>query len=205
MSFLKELRRRKVFRTAALYIVGAWVVLQVADLAFESWGIASSALRYVWLGAILGFPVALIFGWRYDITAHGIVRTPSVDAGAQVDLTLRRADHIILAFLIVVAVSVIYQVTIQISESPTAEIREFVQRDAEPNSIAVLPLENLSGDPEQAYFVSGMQDALIAGLSRISALKVTSKTSTMRYRDTVESLPRIAAQLGVAKLIEGSI
>jgi len=205
MSFLKELRRRKVFRTAALYIVGAWVVLQVADLAFESWGIASSALRYVWLGAILGFPVALVFGWRYDITAHGIVRTPSVDAGAQVDLTLRRADHIILAFLIVVAVSVIYQVTIQISESPTAEIREFIQRDAEPNSIAVLPLENLSGDPEQAYFVSGMQDALIAGLSRISALKVTSKTSTMRYRDTVESLPRIAAQLGVAKLIEGSI
>jgi len=90
MSFLQELRRRKVFRLAALYIVGAWVFLQVADLAFESWDIASSALRYVWLGAIPGFPVALIFGWRYDITAHGIVRTQPVDAKSQVDLSLRR-------------------------------------------------------------------------------------------------------------------
>lgn len=80
MSLLKELRRRKVFRLAALYIVGAWVVLQVADLAFESWDIASSALRYVWLGAALGFPVALVFAWRYDITTHGILRTPPDDA-----------------------------------------------------------------------------------------------------------------------------
>ncbi|GAG69900.1 unnamed protein product, partial [marine sediment metagenome] len=82
---------------------------------------------------------------------------------------------------------------------------EISQRDIEPNSVAVLPFDNLSGDPEQAYFVAGMQDALIAGLSRISALKVTSKTSTMKFKDTVETSPRIAAQLGVAKLIEGSI
>jgi TolB-like protein len=205
MSVLQELRRRKVFRLAALYIVGAWVVLQVADLAFESWDIASSALRYVWLGAILGFPVALIFGWRYDITTHGIVRTPPSDSGAQIDLSLRRADHIILALLMVVAVGVIYQLTIQINDSRSPGFEETVQQDVEPNSIAVLPLENLSGDPEQAYFVSGMQNALIASLSRISALKVTSKTSTMRFRDTIESLPRIAEQLGVAKLIEGSI
>jgi TolB-like protein len=205
MSFLQELRRRKVFRVAALYIIGAWVVLQVADLAFESWGIPSSALRYVWLGAILGFPVMLIFGWRYDITSQGIVRTPPADAGARIDLSLRRSDYAILVFLLVVAVGVIYQLTIQISGTQSPELAETIRQDIEPNSIAVLPLENISGDPEQAYFVSGMQDALIAGLSRISALKVTSKTSTMRFKDTVESLPRIAAQLGVARLIEGSI
>ena len=205
MPVLQELRRRKVFRLAALYIVGAWVVLQVADLAFESWDIASSALRYVWLGAILGFPIALIFGWRYDITTKGIVRTPPADAGTQTDLSLQRTDHVILALLMLVAAGVIYQLTIQINDSRSPELAEITQQVIEPNSIAVLPLENLSGDPEQAYFVSGMQNALIAGLSRISALKVTSKTSTLRYRDTIESLPRIAAQLGVAKLIEGSI
>jgi TolB-like protein len=205
MSFMHELRRRKVFRLAALYIVGAWVVLQVADLAFESWDIASSALRYVWLGAILGFPVALIFGWRYDITGHGIVRTPPTDASAQIDLSLRRTDYLILALLMVVTVGVIYQVTIQVGDSPPSGIAETIKQEIRSNTIAVLPLENLSGDPEQAYFVSGMQDALIAGLGRISALKVTSKTSTMRFRDTIESLPRIAIQLGVAKLIEGSI
>jgi len=205
MPVLQELRRRKVFRLAALYIVGAWVVLQVADLAFESWDIASSALRYVWLGAILGFPIALIFGWRYDITTKGIVRTPPADAETQTDLSLQRTDHVILALLMLVAAGVIYQLTIQINDSRSPGFEETVQQDVEPNSIAVLPLENLSGDPEQAYFVSGMQNALIVGLSRISALKVTSKTSTMRFKDTVESLPIIAAQLGVAKLIEGSI
>jgi len=205
MSVLQELRRRKVFRVAALYIVGAWVVLQVADLAFESWDIASSALRYVWLGAILGFPIALVFGWRYDITTKGIVRTPPADAGTQTDLSLQRTDYVILAFLMLVAAGVIYQLTIQISDTQSSGIAEIIKQEIKSNTIAVLPLENLSGDPEQAYFVSGMQNALIAGLSRISALKVTSKTSTMRYKDTIESLPRIAAQLGVAKLIEGSI
>ena len=205
MSVLQELRRRKVFRVAALYIVGAWAVLQVSDLAFESWDIASSALRYVWLGAILGFPIALIFGWRYDITTSGIVRTPPAGADAQIDLTLRRSDYVILAFLMVVAIGVIYPLTKQISDSRSPQQVEITQRDVEPNSIAVLPFDNLSGDPEQAYFVAGMQDALIDGLSRISALRVISKTSTARFKDTVESLPRVAAQLGVAKLIEGSI
>jgi adenylate cyclase len=204
VSILRELRRRKVFRLAALYIVGAWVVLQVADLAFESWEIASSALRYVWLGAFLGFPIALVFGWRYDITAHGLVRTPPADAGTQVDLSLRRSDYLILALLVAVAIGVIYPLTIQIGDSRSPQ-QGFTQKEFDVNSIAVLPLENLSGDPEQAYFVSGMQDALITGLSRISALKVTSKTSTLRFRDTTESLPIIAAQLGVAKLIEGSV
>ena len=205
MPVLQELRRRKVFRVAALYIVGAWVVLQVADLAFESWEIASSTLRYVWLGAILGFPIALIFGWRYDITTKGIVRTPPADAGTQTDLSLQRTDHVILALLMLVAAGVIYQLTIQINDSRSPELAEITQQIIEPNSIAVLPLDNLSGDPEQDYFVSGMHDALIAGLGRISAMKVTSKTSTMRFKNTIESLPRIAAQLGVAKLIEGSI
>lgn len=205
MPVLQELRRRKVFRLAALYIVGAWVVLQVADLAFESWDIASSALRYVWLGAILGFPIALVFGWRYDITAKGVVRTPPRDADTQVDLTLRRTDYLILALLLVVAMGVIYPLTVQIGSSRSVQQPALFRQELEPNSVAVLPLENLSGDPEQAYFVSGMQDALIASLSRISALKVTSKTSTMRYRQTSETLPRIAAQLGVAKLIEGSV
>ncbi len=107
MSFLQELRRRKVFRLAALYIVGAWVVLQVADLAFESWDIASSALRYVWLGAGLGFPIALVFGWRYDITTKGIIRTPPIDTGTQTDLSLHRSDYIILSLLMAVAIGVV--------------------------------------------------------------------------------------------------
>jgi len=176
MSFLQELRRRKVFRLAALYIVGAWVVLQVADLVFDSLEISSSALRYVWMGAIFGFPVALIFGWRYDITTQGVVRTPSADGRAHIDLSLRRSDYVILTLLMMAVVGVGYQLTIQISDSRSPRLGEIIQQVIEPNSIAVLPLDNLSGDPEQSYFVSGMHEALIAGLSRISALRVTSKT-----------------------------
>jgi TolB-like protein len=204
-SIIQELRRRHVFNTVALYIVGAWVALQAAELALPGLNIPDFAIRYVWIAAFLLFPLVLVIGWRYDITKHGIVRTPPANAGVQFDQSLRRPDHVILALIIVVAVGVIYQLTMQIGGTRLQDTFEVVQKDVEPNTIAVLPLENLSGDPEQAYFVSGMQNALIAGLSRISALKVTSKTSTLRYKDTTDSLPKIAAQLGVAKLIEGSI
>ena len=130
MSVLQELRRRKVIRVAALYIVGAWVVLQVADLAFESWEIASSALRHVWLGAILGFPIALVFGWRYDITTEGIVRTPPRDADTEIDLSLHRSDYLILALLIVVAIGVIYPLTVQIGDSRSPQ-QGFTQKEVD--------------------------------------------------------------------------
>jgi TolB-like protein len=204
-QLIRELRRRHVFRVAGIYIVAAWIVVQVADTAFPGMNVPEAAIRYVWFAAFLGFPLALVFGWRYDITARGIVRTPRVEADIQVDLSLRRTDHVILALLLVVAIGVIYQLIVQISTSRSLEPAAIVQQDVEPNSIAVLPLDNLSGDPEQQYFVSGMQDALISNLSRVKALRVTSKTSTLRYQDSGESLPRIGAQLGVAKLIEGSI
>ena len=205
MSFLHELRRRKVFRLAALYIVGAWVVLQVADLAFESWDIASSALRYIWLGAILGFPVALIFGWRYDITANGIVRTPPVDAGTQIDLSLRRADRIILTLLMAVSVGAIYQITIQISESSTAGAEEIVQHDTEPNSIAVLPFANMSSDPEQEYFSDGITEEILNLLVKIPELKVTSRTSVFTFKGQNVDIPTVAKKLGVAHILEGSV
>ena len=202
---IRELRRRHVFRVAGIYIVAAWVVVQVADTAFPGMGVPDAAIRYVWLAAFLGFPLAMVFGWRYDVTPQGIVRTPPADARTLVELSLQRADFVILALLLAVAAGVIYQLTIQISTSRTLEPSVILQKDIESNSIAVLPLDNLSGDPEQQYFVSGMQDALISYLSRIKSLRVTSKTSTLRYQDSGESLPRIGAQLGVAKLIEGSI
>jgi len=205
VHLLQELRRRKVFRLAALYIVGAWVTLQVADLAFESWGIASSALRYVWLAAILGFPIALIFGWRYDITTKGIVRTPPVDATAEIDLSLNRKDYLILALLVFVAVAVVYQFTIKVIDSPGVQLEEMAQNLSGPISITVLPLENLSGDPEQAYFVNGIHDALISDLSRISGFRVTSKTTARAYDRKAKSIVTICSELATSKIIEGSV
>ena len=185
--------------------MAAWVAVQVASLVFPAVNVPDVALRYVWIAAILLFPLVIVFAWFYDLTLAGLVRTPPAHASDDFDLSLRRADYVILSALVVVSVAITMQLTASIRDTEPVTTLEYSNDDINPNSIAVLPLENLSGDPEQQYFVSGMQDALIAGLSRISALKVTSKTSTMRYRDAVEALPRIAAQLGVAKLIEGSI
>ena len=205
MAFLQELRRRKVFRVAALYIVGAWVVLQVADLAFESWDIASSALRYVWLGAIFGFPIALVFGWRYDVTTRGVVRTPPADSDSQLNLSLRRSDYVILALLMAVSVGAIYQITVQISESPTPGTEQIVQHDVEPSSIAVLPFANRSANPDDAYFVDGIHDDLLTHISKIGSIKTISRTSVMQYRGSSKPIPKIAAELGVATVLEGGV
>ena len=92
MNLWQELRRRRVFRLAGLYIVGAWLVIQVADIFFPAWGIPETALRYLFVAAAACFPIALIFSWYYDITASGIVRTHAANADETVDLSLRRAD-----------------------------------------------------------------------------------------------------------------
>lgn len=94
-----ELRRRRVFNTVAIYIVGAWVALQVADLAFPGWNIPESAIRYVWIGAFLLFPLSLVFGWLYDITSEGIKRTPSAGAEENAETPLRRLDLGIIGIL----------------------------------------------------------------------------------------------------------
>jgi TolB-like protein len=204
-QLVTELRRRRIFRAAGIFIVAAWVAVQVASLVFPAVNVPDAALRYVWIAAILLFPLAMVFAWFYDLTLGGLVRTPPAHVSEEFDLSLRRSDYLILSALAVVGIAISWQLTESIRDTEPGTTFEYRVKDIHPNSIAVLPLENLSGDPEQQYFVSGMQDALIAGLSRISALKVTSKTSTMRYRNTIEALPRIAAQLGVARLIEGSI
>jgi hypothetical protein len=100
-AFIAECRRRRVFRSTALYIVGAWGVLQVASLAFDNWGIPIEAMRYVWIGAVAGLPIALILGWRFDIVGGRIVRTPDDDAEAP--HALGRGDRIILSFAAVAA------------------------------------------------------------------------------------------------------
>ncbi len=204
-QLVAELRRRRIFRAAGIFIVAGWVAVQVASLVFPAVNVPDAALRYVWIAVILLFPLVIVFAWFYDLTPAGLVRTPPAHVSEDFELSLRRADYLILSALAMVGIAITWQLTESIRDTEPGTTFEYRVKDIHPNSIAVLPLENLSGDPEQQYFVSGMQDALIAGLSRISALKVTSKTSTMQYQDTVLAIPRIAAQLGVAKLIEGTI
>ena len=204
-QLLAELRRRRLFRTVGIYVVTAWVAVQVASLVFPAIEIPDTALRYVWIAFLLLFPLVLVFAWFYDFTSEGLVRTVPASSDQEFDLALRRSDLAILGLLVLVGFAITWQATTDIRDSATSSVRGSIGSEIDPNSIAVLPLENLSGDPEQQYFVSGMQDALIASLSRIGALKVTSRTSTQQFQETLLTIPDIAAQLGVARLIEGSV
>jgi TolB-like protein/cytochrome c-type biogenesis protein CcmH/NrfG len=203
-TFATELRRRRVFRAAGIYVVAAWVAVQVASLILPAIDIADSAIRFIWLIVVFLFPLALIFAWYFEVTSSGIQRTPPTDVGEMVDLSLRPADRVVLSALLVIGLAVTWQLSLNIRDYALSSQGASIA-GAGPNSIAVLPLVNSTGDAEQEYFVAGMHEALISGLSRNRALRVTSKTSTMRFGDASEALPEIAGQLKVAKLIEGSV
>jgi len=205
MRLITELRRRRILRTVALYIVAAWVVLQVADLAFPALSIPDTAIRFVWVGVTLGFPVALIFAWRYQITEAGIEKTLPLEAGdAAVDIGLKPADFILLAMLGVVLLVIALGVVQQIRETDDYRV-SVLGRKIPPNSVAVLSLDNLTGDPEQQFFTVALQEALISDLAVVSGLRVTSRTSSSRYANSGKSIVEIGAELGVAYVIEGTV
>jgi TolB-like protein len=199
-QFFVEIRRRKVLNTCALYIVAAWVAIQVADMLFPAIDVPEEALRYVWLIAAALLPLVAVFSWRYDVSVNGITRTPPAEVGDDFNPSLRRVDYALLTALGVVAIAVSLEFGMRIEPGG---IR--IDNSISPFSIAVLPFDDLSGDPEERYFVSGMQSALIDGLSRVRNLRVTSKVSTLPYREGGSSLVDIAMQLGVARIIEGTV
>jgi len=204
-DFFHELRRRKVFQTAVFYIVGAWVILQVADLAFPGLGIAEQAIRHVWIGAFLGFPLALVFAWRYQITKQGIVRTPSAGSGETSNISIKGPDYLILGALLLIVGGVSYQLINDIRQTSALVRFGPATREILPNSIAILPLQNVTGDPDQEYFVAGMHDALITNLSKVGALKVISRGSASVYKNVVQAVRQTGLELGVANIIEGSV
>ncbi len=194
-----------MFRTAAYYIIAAWVVLQVADLALPALGIPENAIRYVWIGAFLGFPLAMIFAWRYQITPEGIVLTLPQDADLATDISLNQADYVLLSTLALIAVIITLGLVGKIREFETNIPTAVSAPEILPNTVAVLPLSNLTGDPEQDYFVDGVHEMLIAVMAQVSALRVISRTSTDVYRRVARPLPEIASELRVANIVQGSV
>ena len=205
MKFWQELRRRRVFRLAGLYVVGAWVLIQVADVSFPAWGLPETAIRYLFVAAVTGFPVALVFGWFYDITSQGIVRTqPMGDAGA-IDLRLRRADYVVLAALLAVGVAIVagsvgkIRKEIDVGSGLTAQMEKLA------NSIAVLPFTNLDTRPDTGYFSDGITEEILHRLSTMGALHVLASTSSFAFRDSEETPASISDRLGVRYLLQGSV
>ena len=204
IQFSKEARRRRVFRVAGIYIVASWVILQVADLAFESFGLPATTMRFVWFALIGLFPLALVWGWRYDITPTGIVRTPPAAEGESVDISLRGPDFAIIFSLATIVVFVLLATANEIWRAPQDIGERYALNRNVTTSIAVLPFENLSGDSSQQYLAAGLHDALIGSLAKVQSFKVISRTSSLRLPKDL-TIPEIGELLGVDKVIEGTV
>src|SRR5438034_741107 len=189
-GFLEEVKRRKVYRVAVAYVIAAGGIIQLASAAFPAWELPNWALRLVIVLLLLGFPIALILAWAYDITAQGVRATPTV-AGPR---SHRRRNVIML-----VASGVIISAAAGFFLLPRVSAHKIEK------SIAVLPFESLSDEKENAYFADGIQDDVLTNLSKIGDLKVISRTSVMPYRGKTSNVREIGKALGVATILEGSV
>jgi len=190
-GFFEEVQRRKVYRVAVAYVIAAGGIIQLASAAFPAWELPNWALRLVIVLLLIGFPIALILAWAYDVTPSGIQATPPT---ATSSLTGRRRNLLFLA-----ATGIVVSLGAGFFILPHA-IAHKVDK-----SIAVLPFENLSDDKENAYFADGVQDDLLTNLSKIGDLKVISRTSVMPYRGQGKNIKEIGKALGVATILEGSV
>jgi TolB-like protein/Tfp pilus assembly protein PilF len=207
-SFFGELKRRNVYKVAVAYAVVSWLLIQVATQVFPFFEIPNWAVRLVVLLLILGFPVALILSWAFEITPEGIKRESEIAPG---DSITRHTGRRIVGVTIVIAIiaSGVFAWQLLRSKSPatavSSAIVSSVAAEIPAKSIAVLPFDNLSDDKSNAYFAEGIQDEILTRLSKIAALKVISRTSTQKYKSAPDNLREIANQLGVANILEGSV
>jgi TolB-like protein/Tfp pilus assembly protein PilF len=198
-AFFGELKRRNVYKVAVAYAVVAWLVIQAASIILPTFEAPPWILKVVIFVLIIGFPVALVFAWAFELTPEGLKRTEEVDLTESVTRrTSRKLDFLIIGVLLLVIGVLIFQRLHPTGPSATSNIPE--------KSIAVLPFENLSRDPENAFFTDGVQDEILSHLSKIADLRVISRTSVMQYKAGAQrNLREIAQQLGVAHVVEGSV
>src|SRR5256886_2725881 len=198
-NFFAELKRRNVYKVAVAYAVIAWLFVQVATQVFPFLEIPNWVVRLVIALVVIGFPIALVIAWAFEATPEGVKRTEDVDPGA---IALAPKKH---AWIYVVVIGALLSVGLFMLGR--YGFREKVSSSSElpAKSIAVLPFESLSEDKSNAYFADGIQDEILARLSKIADLKVISRTSTQKYKSAPSNLREIAQQLGVANILEGSV
>ncbi len=198
MAFFSELKRRNVFRVAVYYVAVGWLVMQVADVLASVLQVPDWTGRLVFLLLIIGFPIALLLAWAFELTPEGLRREEGPGAEpATARPTRRKLDYVLIGVVAIVAVGYGWN-----------RFRQPGPESIQPGqfrSILVLPLGNLMNDPAQDYFVEGMHEALISRLSKIGALRVISRTTAMRYAGSDKPLPEIARELDVDAVIEGSV
>ena len=213
MSFFEELRRRNVFRVGAAYAVVAWLLIQVADVLLPRLGAPEWFVNALMLVILLGFPVALVISWLFEVTPDGITKQDAVDAGAKTT-SGKKLNTVIIAALVLAVIfmavdNYVLDDGVPVSEAITSvdavQADEILETANLEKSIGVLPFTNLSSDPEQEYFSDGLTDELINKLSQVRDLDVTGRSSSFYFKDRDDALADIGRQLGVAYLLQGSV
>ncbi|KPK42211.1 MAG: hypothetical protein AMJ65_07980 [Phycisphaerae bacterium SG8_4] len=218
MSFFAELKRRNVIRVGAAYVVVAWLLIQVAETIFPLFGFGDGPARLVVVLLAIGFVPVLVVSWAFEITPEGVKREREVDRAHSITAqTGKKLDRVIMAVLAAALAVFAFdkfvldpQRDADITESAAQAGAEQAREEArlsmfEEKSVAVLPFVNRSEKKEDEYFTDGMHDELLTRLSRISELKVISRTSVMKFRDTDKTIPEIARELAVAAILEGGV
>jgi TolB-like protein len=236
LSFFEELKRRNVFRVGLAYVVTAWILAQVADLAMDNFGAPEWVMKSLLFILLMGFPLALLFAWAFEKTPEGLKLEKNVDRSRSI--TAVTGKKMYRGIIIALAIAVVFLLADKFMfQEPRESIgADSQQQAASPatgsesseksasvsitgdraagapagatsdKSIAVLPFVNMSSDPEQDYFANGMQEDILTYLSRVAELRVTSRTSVLKYAGSKqEDVRAIAAELGVNYILEGSV
>ena len=204
MSLFVELKRRNVFRAAAFYAASAWLLVQIATQVFPFFHIAEWVVRWIVVAAAIGFPFAMMFSWLYEWTPHGLQRESEVAPNESVTRESgKKLDRWIIAILVLAVVLLLTNQFVLHRDEKRADIAPVAEISAK--SIAVLPFDNLSRDPDNAYFAEGVQDEILTRLAKVADLKVISRTSTQRFKSAPTDLREIAKQLGVTHILEGTV
>ena len=198
-NFFAELKRRNVYKVAVAYAVVGWLLVQVATQVFPFLEIPTWIVRLVIALVVIGFPIALVIAWAFELTPEGVKRTDEVERPAASGSKNRTWIYVaVLGAAASIGLFFIGRYTARnLSNASSSELPA--------KSIAVLPFDNLSRDPDNAFFAEGVQDEILTRLAKIADLKVISRTSTQRFKSAPDNLPQIARQLGVMHILEGSV
>jgi serine/threonine-protein kinase len=201
-NFFAELKRRNVYKVAVAYAVVSWLLIQAASILLPTFEAPAWVMKVLVLVIIFGFPVALVLSWAFEITPEGIKLESEIEPNKSI---ARRTGRKIVALTIALAVVAAGLFVYQLVRSKPDTSGSPASATIANKSIAVLPFDNLSRDPDNAYFCEGVQDEILTRLAKVADLKVISRTSTQHFKSTPDNLPQIAKQLGVAHILEGSV
>ena len=198
-NFFAEVKRRNVYKVAIAYIFAGWALSQGIAQVFPVFDVPNWVIRSIVVMIILGLPVALVLAWMFELTPQGIKRTETADAMPE---ATRKKKYVWIYIVVIgAAISIgLFFLGRYSAGNTTASPAGITNK-----SIAVLPFDNLSRDPDNAYFCEGVQDEILTRLAKVADLKVISRTSTQHFKSAPENLPEIAKQLGVAHILEGSV